>query len=595
MFQLMHQEITENLSKLQAFMQDQNLDYYYISSFDPFLNEYVPLKECHRYYFTGFTGSVAELLISKTGKAKLYVDGRYHQQADEQVPLDRVEVVKCQMGESITSRMLADLDSLDNYSLGFEANRTTCTLNRHFSKLSHCTKLVPHHNDELFSIIEFQREVFTSPIQWADENSLSTFKEHLKRMNLTPKKDSYFISSLDQIAWLSGLRSYGIPYQATFASKALLSYDESHSKFFLDIFLLSNHTCSIDLKQLESAQLRIHSFDEVMAFERVLKKIKDQKSDLYYHLSSVNSADEKKLQESLGDNLRAITPYQNDQKNLVHWQKMKTPHEVEIFRDSFLKAMKAKAEAFRWVKAAVNKDERVSELDFKSKLEDCYKKFGAYSQSFSSIVGHAQHGAIIHYSSPSKEEFLRAGEFLLVDSGGFFEGGLATDCTRTLFLGEAKARPTQKQKMLYTLVLKGYLHCQNAIFPVGTLGSQIDALARMDLRLNGLDFAHGTGHGVGVNVHEAGFRLSSISSTPLVEGLVGSIEPGVYIPGELGIRLENVVVVKKHSEFANMLCFEPLNYLGFDEALIDREMMTSTELKWLDAYQKKAEELDLLI
>ena len=174
---------------------------------------------------------------------------------------------------------------------------------------------------------------------------------------------------------------------------------------------------------------------------------------------------------------------------------------------------------------------------------------------------------------------------ILLDSGGYFEGGWATDTTRTFFGCDDGKIAHPKMKEMYTLVLKGLLACQTAVFPEGTRGMVLDGLARNAMRKQGYDFGHGTGHGVGIHVHEPGVRISSISTLPMKEGQVVSIEPGIYVPGFGGVRLENVALVEKHPEFPKMLRFRSFVYIGFDHALIDMKLLNEEEKQALEEYE----------
>jgi len=211
-----------------------------------------------------------------------------------------------------------------------------------------------------------------------------------------------------------------------------------------------------------------------------------------------------------------------------------------------------------------------------------YKKEGALDNSFKTISAFGPHSSIIHYSEPKSDYVLPPeGGFVLLDSGAYYESGLATDTTRTIFIG----KPTKKHQEIYTLVLKGLLAAQMSVFPKETIGAQIDGIARYAMRLKGYDYAHGTGHGIGVNVHEPCFGLSRISSVPLKEGTAGSIEPGIYLPDFGGVRLENCVVVEAHPEYPGMLRFRPLTFIGFDHSLIIEEWLTIEEKKYLIEYE----------
>ncbi len=261
--------------------------------------------------------------------------------------------------------------------------------------------------------------------------------------------------------------------------------------------------------------------------------------------------------------------------------KIKTEEEIQVIKSSFDRANAAIAETIRKTKEIVGKGESFSELDFYQLANDTYKEFGAIDNSFNTIAAFGPNASIIHYSDPSNQVLAKQGEFILFDSGALFESGFSTDTTRTFVCG---GTPSAKHKQIYTLVLKGLLQCQYAIFPEGTPGSSLDMLARQPLYKAGFDYAHGTGHGVGIGVHEGGAGISSRYTKPLKVGNLVSIEPGIYLPGFGGVRLENVALVKNHPDLPGMLCFESLVKVPFEEKLVDRSLLNSDELKWLEHY-----------
>jgi Xaa-Pro aminopeptidase len=240
------------------------------------------------------------------------------------------------------------------------------------------------------------------------------------------------------------------------------------------------------------------------------------------------------------------------------------------------------------VKESVKAGKKVTELDLYHETEKKYQAEGSKELSFNTIAGVGPNGSIVHYGSPSDEVIIKNDDMILLDSGGYFDGGFATDTTRT-FAGDSKAKMDPKKVEIYTLTLKGLLAAQSAVFPEGTKGMVIDGYARNAMRKKGYDYSHGTGHGVGINVHEPGVRLSAVSAMPLKEGQVVSIEPGIYIPGFGGVRLENIVYVIKHPTYKGMLCFKPLTTIGFDPALIDMNLLNEEEKAILDAYEGECE------
>lgn len=589
---LSDQQIADNFEKVIGQLEQQAQDAFYISSYDAFLSEYVPLADCHRYYFSGFSGSVAELLIlgkSHGHKVLLFVDGRYHQQADQERAGDFVEVVKCSMNDSLEKRLIDYAKRAGVKKLAIEGDRTTLSF---YQKLQHHFEVKLTDSGQLLApVIGYQAPSFRGEIRHlAAEFFDDSFETKLCQL-LAPSQ-ALWITSLDQIAWLSNTRSYSIPYQSTFCAKALALRKQERGHLYL--FLFSPHPISEELKNSDSLKFIDCTDGQKFCAATFLKELKNlaqqyQKdlNSLFLQEQEVSALDFQWLAELFG---KKVQPAEMTINSL---QKCKTAAEVQGFEVSFQAASKAIFSTFNQLItdcAGAQKD-KWSEALFKEKLEQAYQSSGALAQSFASIVGVGENAAIIHYSKAKNSREIKQGELLLVDSGAFYQAGLATDCTRTMLVGSGLQKASAEQKKLYTLVLKGLLEAQHSVFPEGTLGTQIDCLSRRYLWQEGLDYAHGTGHGVGVNVHEAGYRLSAISQTPLVEGLVGSIEPGVYLPTELGIRLENVVVVEAYQNKRDLLgrkllSFRPLNYIGYDTRLIARELLSAQQLQWLDEYHR---------
>jgi Xaa-Pro aminopeptidase len=238
----------------------------------------------------------------------------------------------------------------------------------------------------------------------------------------------------------------------------------------------------------------------------------------------------------------------------------------------------------KWAKDSIKAGKRITELDLYNETSKKYKEQGAVDQSFNTIAGVGPNGSIIHYGNPSDEVVIKDNDMILLDSGGYFDGGWATDTTRTFF-ADASKKPDPKMIEMYTLTLKGTLAVQSAVFPEGTKGMVLDGLARNAMRKKGYDYNHGTGHGVGIHVHEPGVRISSISNVPMKAGQVVSIEPGIYVPGFGGVRIENIAWVEKHPKYPNMLHFVPLVYIGFEPALIDMNMLSDEEKAVLNEYE----------
>jgi len=573
---LSHGNLVENIKSLKLFMKKSKLDCFYLSSSDIFLNEYVPLEDCHRYYLTSFTGSTAECIVPLEGKVILFVDGRYYEQADLEVDPDLVHVFKVPYGIGLRQAMKEVILAKKFQTMGVEGDRLDLSL---FNEFSNLLKVTPFNNAELHSVIQFRTLSFDKkmrelPLGLVGEST----KDKLKRI-LKPG-EAFFISALDSIAWLTNMRRFELPNQSTFRAKALATSES--------VYLLMEHVegeiknesvelCLGEFSSLEHFLTLINEYESTWKKEAGLESQKIEK--VYYSAFSTNTSDYLKLKNHFGEECLV-----NKADGLVPYHALKNKAELNSMQDSFDRGDTAIFQTISWVKEQVAKGSKLSELDFYHKTNEFYKKNGALEQSFNTISAVGANSSIIHFSSPSAEVLFDKNQLVLLDSGGYFESGYATDTTRSFLSG---GEASEKQKEIYTLVLKSILHTQNAVFPENTWGSVVDGVARQPIFKEGLNYNHGTGHGVGINVHEGGYRLSTTSNIPLKENTVGSIEPGIYIPGFGGVRLENVAAVERHDEHKNMLKFRSMVFVGFDHDLINFDMMTEEEKTWLDEYEKE--------
>ena len=249
-FTLKQSEITKNIQNVKAFMQDNNLDAFYVSSFDPFLNEYVPMDDCQRYYVTGFNGSVAETLFYKDEKVRLYVDGRYHEQADLQVDLNEVEVVKVAQNQSITSAMLNDVKKLKPSNIGIESARTSL---KHFEELKDLTK-VESFNGDIDKVIQSNANKEYNPIKHIEAKYRGpNTKEKLERINLN-SDEAYFVSAIDSVSWISNCRGYHLPHLSSILAKGLVLKDR--------VVLFKDDSIELDASVAENAILKVYSYDD---------------------------------------------------------------------------------------------------------------------------------------------------------------------------------------------------------------------------------------------------------------------------------------------------------------------------------------------
>lgn len=567
---LSNQTIKSNIEKLKKVMTERGLDGMYVSSFDPFLNEYVPLQDNHRYYLTGFTGSMAEVLVPVNGRVRLYVDGRYHEQADLEVDAKDVEVMKIGGNSSTTEELVQDVKKLGIKKLGYEADRTALGYLKRLAGSAQET--VGLETGDLAQHISFEalpafKEIQTVPREWRGRDTLEKTRAIFQN-----EKQAMYLTALDSIAWITNCRGYHLPFLSVFCAKALVTKDKVY------VFVTPETPVSDKAKKESGLEFIALPFANL---QKELDRLQNtlHLNEVWFDPGMLNAQDFGMLVKVFGtDRLK--------EKNggLYEYQSIKEPVEIQQVIASFKRSDKAIYNTIKWVKDGIKAGKRITELDLYNETTVKYKEQGAVEQSFNTIAGVGPNGSIIHYGNPSDEVVIKDTDMVLLDSGGYFDGGWATDTTRTFF-ADASKKPEAKMIEMYTLTLKGTLALQSAVFPEGTKGMVLDGLARNAMRKKGYDYNHGTGHGVGINVHEPGVRISTVSTVPMKEGQVVSIEPGIYVPGYGGVRLENIAYVVKHPEYPNMLKFVPLVYIGFEPALIDMNLLNSEEKVLLEEYE----------
>ena len=568
---LSNQTIKSNIEKLKKIMNEKNLEAMYISSFDPFLNEYVPLQDNHRFYFTGFTGSMAEVLVLASGKVRLYVDGRYHEQADLEVDHAEIEVVKCGPDGSITGDLVKDVAAFNIKRLGYESDRTSLGFLKKLTQAAQETVSLP--SGELAKTIEFQKLDALKEIQFIAREFRG--RDSLEKTRAIFKDDSeaMYLTALDSIAWITNCRGYHLPFLSSFYARALVTREK--------VFIFVTPETPISAKALKENGLEFISLplsDMHKEIERIQNTL--HLKSVWFDPAMSNAADFGMLVKIFG-----TERLMEKVGGLYEWQSIKEPVEIQQMQASFNRSDKAIFNTIKWVKDSLNAGKRITELDLYHETTKKYQEQGSKEQSFNTISGVGPNGSIIHFGSPSDQVVIKRDDLILLDSGGYFDGGFATDCTRAFFGGNASDKPNPKYIEIYTLVLKGLINCASAVFPEGTKGIVLDALARAPMRKMGYDYAHGTGHGVGIHVHEPGVRISSISTVPMKAGQVVSIEPGIYIPGFGGVRLENIYRVEKHPVHTGMLHFVGFIFIGFDPALVDMKLLNDEEKSFLEEYE----------
>jgi Xaa-Pro aminopeptidase len=566
-FEIDNNTVKKNIAALQKFMVEHDLDAFVVTSFDPYLNEYVPMENCHRFFVTKFTGSTAEVLVPKTGRAKLYVDGRYHEQADLEVDATAVEVVKPKK-LTIQKAMFEDVTKLGCKRVGVEADRIPLG---YVEKIEALSEVVGFFGQELNQIMDFPAAPALPEVQLiAKEHRGPDTTEKLARV-IADKTEGYFVTAIDSLAWITNCRGYHLPNLSSFLGRGFVTHDK--------VYVFVEPDVPVSEAAAKEAGVEFVSIS-IKDLPGKLKELQSgySLSKLYYDPGMLNLSDYNMLLEVFGE--RALEAKAG---GLVSFHAIKDEAEVAEMNRGFAAADKAIYNTIKWVKEQIAAGKDVSELDLYHETTKKYQDQGAKEQSFNTIAGVGPNGSIIHYGDPKADVKITKDDMILLDSGGYFAGGFATDTTRTFMASDAK--PNKDYIKMYTLVLKGLLQAQNAIFPEGVSGAVLDGLARAPLFRTGQNYNHGTGHGVGIHVHEGGARISPVGHVPMKEGQAVSIEPGLYIPGFAGVRLENIALVEKHPEFEGFLRFKSFVYIGFEPSLIDMDMLDNNEKQWLEDYE----------
>jgi Xaa-Pro aminopeptidase len=567
----------EKLNSLRAALKGKGIDVYLIPSSDPHLGEYVPEHWRIIEWLTGFTGSAASLAITDTF-AGLWTDSRYFIQAENQLPGS---------GFTLMNPVSPDLNSwLSEYI----DHGSKLALDGRLFSIDKTRKLMNTLEEKIITydftcdlISELWTERPPMPHSMAFDHSVKfcglerNEKIALVKAEMKIRKIDYqLLTALDDIMWLFNIRGDDIKYSPLLISftlvgeeQILLFTDESKiplklaSEFDrLDIVMLPyEETAGMISTLSEDSKILVNPF--TTSFE------------LYTAIpSGVNIIEDL----SIPTRLKAI-------KNKI---------EKENIRKVMIKDGVALTKFFFWL-GNVGREELLTEVALGEKIDNLRSENENYlGPSFSTIVAFNEHGALPHYSATFETD-VKVGKngILLIDSGGQYLDG-TTDITRTISIG----KPTVKQKTDFTLVLKGTINLALAKFPSGTKGSQLDILARKALWGNGLNYGHGTGHGVGfcLNVHEGPQNISpltgSYTKTSIEPGMLISDEPAIYREGEYGIRIENLILCIEDNEtsFGKFLKFETVSLCYIDKNLIDISLLDKKEINWLNSYHSEVYE-----
>lgn len=568
----------ERLASLRKRMEAHGIDAYVIMTDDFHASEYVDVYFKCRAYISGFTGSAGTLVVT-ADEAGVWTDGRYFLQAGQQLADTGITLRK--MGEPGVPTIPAYLqEKLQNgQCLGYDGRTVNAAYADTLKAALDGKKIRYAETVDLVGEIWSDRPPFPAHPIWDLPESYTGKSRGEKLADLRAKMteygaDRFLLASLDDIAWLYNLRGGDVAYNPVFMSYTLVEQDKS-------ILYVAPEAVPAELTAV-LAQVGV----EIRPYLQVYEDVKQlpEGSSLLLDRGSVNVA----LLSSLPESVRLI----NRANPTMVAKALKTPVEMENIRAAHVQDGVAVTKMIYWLRQLVNtedyKNGKVTELDVAAKLLSFrQERPGFLEESFDPIIGTGAHGAIIHYA-PTEESNapIEHNTFLLMDTGGQYWQG-TTDITRTVSMGEVN----EEEKRYYTAVLRGNLNLAAIKFKYGCTGANFDILSRSPLWELGYDFNHGTGHGVGylLNVHEGPqrIRLKCVGDDVVFEeGMLTSDEPGAYLEGKFGVRLENLMLCLKaeKTDTAQFMRFEPVTMVPFDRASILPEMMTNRELELLNEY-----------
>lgn len=568
-------KIDERIGALRKLMDEKGIDAYIIPTFDPHQSEYLADYYKTREWISGFTGSAGVAIVTKD-EAKLWTDGRYFIQAAKEIEASEFDLMKMGIpGYPTYPEWLRDKLDEDS-TVGFDG------------------KIYPQADVKRLEASLAKKKIglvagydFIGDI-WKDrpeEPMTEAFVHDLKFTGFTASEKidqvrtmlrdrgatHTLIGSLDDIAWLYNIRGRDVDCNPVVISYALISLDQAY------LFVNEKKINSDVRKHLEENGVAIKGYNEVLDYAQAI----DGDGVVYLNESMVNTW--------LYNGIPAACEKINgiNLTSLLKAQKNET--EIKSQKNAYIKDGVALVNFIHWLDKNVGREE-ITEVSAAERLE-AFRKDQEYfvEPSFDTIAGYKENAAMMHYKAEEgKSNYsLERSRMLLVDSGGqYFDG--TTDITRTIILGDI----SEEEKRDYTLTLKGHINLISARFLEGTTGPQLDTLARYPLWQEGLDYKCGTGHGVGffLNVHEGPQSIANRpNSVALEEGMVITVEPGVYKAGKHGIRIENVAVVQKDIETEDggqFYSFDMLSYCPIDLEGIDRDILSASEIDWLNSYHK---------
>lgn len=564
--------IEQRLEALRDVMRRERLAAFVFPSTDPHNGEYVPDYWKGREWISGFDGSAGTAVVTLTSAA-LWTDSRYFIAAEQQLADTEYELMRLRAESTPTiaewlGKELADSDvkevGIDGTVGSWNEVEALAADLRKESGLTLRTSF-----DPLGIIWEDRPAIPLNAVELHDlKFAGETTPSKISRIRKALRKkhaDGMLVAALDNIAWTLNLRGSDVHCNPVFVSYLLIT--SQRVMLFVDSHKLSaavkEYLCNIGVEQEEYSMVK-----------ESLRHYPDY--NILIDPDEVNYTLAKTVK--CGNVVRGKSP-------IPMMKAVKNPVEIEGFRRAMLRDGVALVKFMRWLKPAVERGGE-TEMSVDRKLTAFRAEQELFcGVSFDTIAAYQEHGAIVHYEATTETDSLLKPEgFLLLDSGAQYKDG-TTDITRTIPLGPL----TEVQKRVYTLVLKGHIQLELAKFPDGASGTQIDAVARMPMWREGINYLHGTGHGVGsfLNVHEGPHQIRmEWKPAPLRAGMTVTDEPGIYLAGRFGVRIENTLLINEYieTEFGRFLQMKPLTLFPIDREPIVVDMLTEEEMQWLDSY-----------
>lgn len=567
-------EIELRLASLRELMKREHLSAFIFPSTDAHQSEYVADHWRGREWISGFNGSAGTAVVTMTSAA-LWTDSRYFLAAEEQLEGTEYQLMKLKIEgtPTIAEWLGKELQEVQSPEVGLDGMVNSYNYVKDLSyslrKLGGIT--LRTNLDPLAQIWENRpslpaNPVEIQPLEYAGEtlaSKVSRIRKSLRELHA----DGMLVSALDDIAWTLNLRGTDVHCNPVFVSYLLIESDK------VSLFVDDNKLSSEVKQYLQDNQVSLYNYNKV---EKCLESYSEYNILLDGDETSCYLWKAVKCQEIVA----AGSP-------IPAMKAVKNKAEIEGYRSAMLKDGVAMVKFLKWLKPAVEAGGQ-TEISIDKKLTSLRAEQKLFRDiSFDTIAGYAQHGAIVHYeATPETDVVLKPEGLILIDSGAQYQDG-TTDITRTIALGPV----SEEMKHIYTLVLKAHIQLELVKFPDGASGTQLDAVGRECMWREGYNFLHGTGHGVGsyLCVHEGPHQIRmEWMPTPLRAGMTLTDEPGLYLAGKFGVRIENTVLISDYlsTEFGKFLQIEPLTLCPIDTTPIDVGMLLPEEIEWLNDYHQ---------